>query len=157
MGANTHLVNVAFSGNSATQGDGIYNLQSSPNMLNVTMDGNGIYNYNHSTPTINSSILWGSSAEIINEESTSLPASISYSLVEGCKPGGVWQTPCGADGDHNLTDTDPEFVSLADMHLQVDSPAIGQGSSALIPSYITTTDLDGNPRIVGSAVDLGAY
>jgi len=54
------------------------------------MDGNGIYNYNHSTPTINNSILWGSSAEIINEESTSLPASISYSLVEA-----VSQAACG--------------------------------------------------------------
>jgi hypothetical protein len=51
---------------------------------------------------------------------------------------------------------DPSFVNMGnnDFHLQANSPCINAGSNA----YVTTlTDLDGNPRIVGGIVDLGAY
>ncbi len=50
----------------------------------------------------------------------------------------------------------PLFVNLAggDYHLQSNSPCINSGKSA----YVTvSTDLDGHPRIVGGAVDMGAY
>jgi len=51
---------------------------------------------------------------------------------------------------------EPLFVNLAggDYHLQSNSPCINSGNK----SYVTTsTDLDGNPRIVGGTVDIGAY
>ncbi|MBI3951138.1 MAG: right-handed parallel beta-helix repeat-containing protein [Acidobacteria bacterium] len=52
---------------------------------------------------------------------------------------------------------DPRFVNPldGDYHLGAGSPAIDAGDS-MAPG-LPATDLDGNPRIVGSAVDIGAY
>jgi hypothetical protein len=51
---------------------------------------------------------------------------------------------------------DPVFVNPAagDFHLQYNSPCINAGGNVWVT---TTNDLDGNPRIVGYAVDVGAY
>jgi len=50
---------------------------------------------------------------------------------------------------------DPLFVNAVnlDFHLQSNSPCINSGDSR----FATGSDLDGNPRIVGAAVDFGAY
>lgn len=58
-------------------------------------------------------------------------------------------------GPGNFTNA-PLFVNLAgsDYHLQTNSPCINAGNN----SYVATaTDFDGNPRIVGSVVDIGAF
>jgi hypothetical protein len=51
---------------------------------------------------------------------------------------------------------EPLFVSLSggDFHMQPASPCINAGDNA---SAVGTTDLDGNPRISGGSVDMGAY
>ncbi|HUO72297.1 MAG TPA: choice-of-anchor Q domain-containing protein [Solirubrobacteraceae bacterium] len=51
---------------------------------------------------------------------------------------------------------DPLFVSVSDFLLQPGSPAIDAGDDGSVPADLTT-DLDGNPRIQGSHVDIGAY
>jgi hypothetical protein len=68
-------------------------------------------------------------------------------------------------GTHNIMG-DPRFVDAenGDFHLRSDSPAINVGDDSVIDSYPFLKDdaeheidLDGNPRIVGGAIDLGAY
>jgi hypothetical protein len=58
-------------------------------------------------------------------------------------------------GSGNITN-DPVFVNLAggDFHLQTNSPCINAGNNVYVAS---ATDLDGNSRILGGTVDLGAY
>jgi hypothetical protein len=48
----------------------------------------------------------------------------------------------------------PLFNNDGDYRLVPGSPAINSGSNALVTSEF---DLDGNPRIIGSVVDRGAY
>jgi hypothetical protein len=122
-----------------------------------------------SSPAIRNSILWGNqdgtgtlaSAQIHNSLSTPV---ISHTLVIGSGgSGGGWDVTLGTDGGGNL-DANPLFVAPVDpndapttegnLRLHPGSPAIDAGDD----SYVTTsTDLDGYPRIVGSAVDMGAY
>ncbi len=51
---------------------------------------------------------------------------------------------------------DPRYVSASDFHVRPGSPAIDAGFDAFVPGDLLT-DLDGNPRIQGSHVDIGAY
>jgi len=51
---------------------------------------------------------------------------------------------------------EPRFVDAenGDFHLRSDSPAIDVGDDSVVEVEV---DLDGNPRIVGGAIDLGAF
>src|SRR4051794_6927381 len=51
---------------------------------------------------------------------------------------------------------DPLFVSGNDRHLQPGSPVLDKGRPNLQPGE-SVTDLDGLPRLVGPAADMGAY
>ena len=58
-------------------------------------------------------------------------------------------------GNGNITNT-PLFADLVkgDFHLQSNSLCINAGNNG---DVIATNDLDGNPRIIGGVVDMGAY
>jgi hypothetical protein len=63
--------------------------------------------------------------------------------------------PLPSLGTGNITNA-PLFANqgAGDFHLQPTSPCINAGNN----SYVTTAmDLDGNPRVVGGTVDIGAY
>jgi hypothetical protein len=185
------LINVLFSGNVAVNaGGGMYNDSSKPNefqeagvsspiLINVTFSGNwvdwaggaGMYTNAQggtSAPVLRNTIFWNNRwkndlSSILNVAAT---PNIAHSLVQGCNPGGVWASACGADGSNNLADADPTFVTPIDattnptttgnLRLQAGSPALNIGDNAALPAGVTT-DLDGNPRIVNGVVDLGAY
>jgi hypothetical protein len=65
-------------------------------------------------------------------------------------------TPLPTNGVGNI-DADPLFVDFAggNLRLQPDSPCINAGNNAYATNGVT--DLDGNPRISGGIVDIGAY
>lgn len=85
----------------------------------------------------------------------SVPAaqvSVHHNLVDGFR---------GYEGETRGTsfvEGDPRFSSRAafDFHLLAGSPAIDAGDAAALPAGVST-DRDGHPRVVGPAVDLGAY
>ena len=58
-------------------------------------------------------------------------------------------------GPGNITN-EPGFLNLTagDLHLQTNSSCINAGVNSAIAG---ATDLDGNPRIAGGTVDIGAY
>jgi hypothetical protein len=77
------------------------------------------------------------------------PNTSAYPLNYCCSP------VLATNGFFNITGA-PLFVNAAgdDFHLQSTSPCINAGNNV----YVTAaTDLDGNPRIQGGTVDIGAY
>src|SRR5262249_47793726 len=160
------------SGNAATNGGGIATWHSTAILTNVTISGNaatnggGMYNTNNSNPQVRNSILWSNGSSNIynyNPFNTSTPG-FSSSIGRGAGGSANWRPSFGTDGGGNL-DTDPLFVtpvpapaptSGGDLHLGPGSPAINAGDNSFLPADLTT-DLDGNPRIVGGSVDMGAY
>ncbi|WP_428661262.1 choice-of-anchor Q domain-containing protein [Runella sp.] len=152
------VINCSFWGNQSThKSGGMYNSYSSPTLVNCSFAGNtgllsgGIYNFSASNPILKNCILWGNSSEVYNNNSN--PVFIK-TLVHGQNVGGF------------TGNEDPLFVHLpdfnnapttaGDLRLQPCSPLINQGDNSLIPMGITM-DVDNNPRIQFTTVDLGAY
>ncbi len=121
-------------------GGGVYNLQSNPSFTNSI-----IWNNRDQTGigTANSAVF-----------NSSANPSFSYSLVQGLNPGGT--------GNLTGTTTNPQFAmpltpglnTGGDYRLQSTSPARDVGNKDV---NMLTTDLDGNQRIIGTQIDLGAY
>jgi Chlamydia polymorphic membrane protein (Chlamydia_PMP) repeat len=155
------LTNVTFGGNQAgDSGGGMYNYSGDPTLTNVTFSGNrtdsyggGMYNNSNTSPTLANCILWGDSPdEIYNSDS--LP-TVAYSDV---------YTPTGIySGTRNLN-ADPLFVApiaaaaapttTGNYRLLPASPAIDAGNNLYVA---VPADRDGRLRIIGAAVDMGAY
>jgi predicted outer membrane repeat protein len=152
VGSNPAITNCTFIGNSAEfNGGAIYNYGSNPAITNCTFSGNSaesqggaVYNYYGSNPVLTNCILWGNVPDQIYYYSSSLV--VTYSDVQG-----------GWGGVGNI-DEEPLFIDPCngDYHLFGDSPCIDAGD----PNYAAgpnETDLDGNPRVVGGRIDMGAY
>ncbi|MEO6670666.1 MAG: right-handed parallel beta-helix repeat-containing protein [Ferruginibacter sp.] len=156
------ITNCLFSGNNSTNGGGMYIRSSSPQINNSTFSGNlastaggGIYN-NNSSPVIKNSIVWGNMATTNNAISilSGIPV-INNSIVEG-----------GYIGGTNIIDKNPMFLNpiaasnapttLGNYRLGPCSPAINIGNNTNVPGGISA-DLEGNPRIMFTDVDMGAY
>ncbi|MGO8838971.1 MAG: choice-of-anchor Q domain-containing protein [Limisphaerales bacterium] len=124
--------------NSAGYGGGAYfgTLNNCTLVSNsVSSSGGGAYH-----ATLNNCIVWFNTA-------ASGPNYSSGTLNNCCT------TPLPA-GSGNLTNA-PMFVDLAGVNyrLNSNSPCINAGNN----TYASANDLDGNPRIIGGTVDIGAY
>lgn len=158
-GNNPTIATCAFVGNSATSfGGGMANESNSPNIANSTFSGNsavlggGMVN-TQSRPIIINCVLWGDTGgEVSNMDSQMV---FNFNVVQG----GYLSDPSAG----NL-DADPRFfrnpftngpTDYGDLRLQPDSPCINVGDNYAVAGV--QTDLDGNPRICGGTVDLGAF
>lgn len=135
-GTSLVLINCTLVGNSSRSGGGIWTW-GNLSLINTIISGNNAFNdigdqiaVIAGTTTIKNSI--------VQDGQDGIPVSSSGSLV--------WQSG-------NIS-ADPRLT--ASHRLAADSPAIDAGDTAAVPAGITL-DLDGNTRIIGPAVDMGAY
>ncbi len=152
------LVNSTFMNNSAFYGGGVYNRGYWSECLTVitnctfydNMSGWAIYNRAYlpsggsCLPQITNCVVWENTGSGI--ENSSASPSVTYCAIQG-----------GYEGVGNISGT-PMFVNpgSGDFHLQDGSPCIDSGSNAAILSTNITSDFDGNARIIGGTVDMGA-
>ena len=145
-GTNPSLTNNTIFQNSASEGGGVYLRNRAWAMLtNDTIAdniGGGLYqsDYYAVMPELTNCILWGNG----DYDLGGAPVDVTYSDI------GVGFV----EAEGNIS-ADPMFVGGGDYHLQSGSPCIDAGDSSA-PDLLAT-DKDGNPRIVGAAVDMGAY
>jgi len=147
----TMIVNCIISDNYST---GIRCSDASPQIINCTITSNigekghysaGIKN-RYGRPLVANCIIWGNFPhEIMDTHNYQNGVTATYCDVRR-----------GWPGDGNI-DADPEFVdgSAGNYHLSLDSPCIHGGS----PAFLATTgaeDVDGEPRLMGIGVDIGA-
>ena len=164
-GSNPTLKNCIFTGNSAYDyGGGISCNSSDPALTNCTFTGNWAPEGNalacnsrgqtgQSAVGLINCILWDGGNEIwINDRST---INISYSNIQGGWPGegNIDADPLFMDpqGPDNIPGTEDDNLRLAPSSLCVDG-----GDPEYMPGP-DETDLDGNRRIAGDRIDMGAY
>jgi hypothetical protein len=161
----TTVVNAAFTRNYAAYGGAFSTDSESPKVgreviVNTSMAGNtantlgaAVYNV-RSLPVVINSIVWANQG--INQV-VSLGGAVEfrYSDVEGSGGSGNWNSIIGIDGGNNI-DVDPVFLSVwnGDVHLRPGSPVINIGDNAA--PGLPPTDFDGEIRVMGGAVDIGA-
>jgi hypothetical protein len=160
------LKNCFFVGNSVVAGEGG---GATATLENCILVGNSAYDGGGAAwSTLNNCVLisntaaydgGGASGSTLNNciaYYNAAPSGSNYDIAFGpCTLNYCNTTPLPANGTGNITN-EPLFVNLAggDYHLQSNSPCINSGNNA---DVTTTTDFDGNPRIVGGTVDIGAY
>jgi predicted outer membrane repeat protein len=176
------LINCIFSGNTAdAEGGGIASvLTSSPLLRSCSFsdnssgtDGGGIYS--DGSAAIANCIFWNNSDSGGADESAQIHTAAGNPTVNhSCVQGG-WT----GLGGNNIS-SDPQFVDADgpdnaagsdddNLRLQTGSPCVGAGNNATVPADTLDLDddgdtaepkpldLDGNPRIVDTTVDMGAY
>jgi len=169
------IASCLFVANGARQaGGGVGNLyQSSPTIVNCTFvsneaeGGGAVAAKGGSSPLLSHCILWDNTASqgpsVFLGRYTWSPvqtasARIEYSNVEGARDGAYLESGCDLQWAAGNISTDPLFSSPTnvDYHLSPDSPCIDAGDAKYNPKT-GDTDLDGRLRLVGPAVDMGAF
>lgn len=174
--AATTIRNCVISGNFNPFCGGLALNNSSPSIINCTIQGNsgaGIRCESNSNPQITNTICWdndGSTGTTAARQIQSLPGSppvipgslpvISYSLVQGAADAGSFgagNPVSWSNGNLNgqLAGNNPQFVDAdEDLRLLVTSPALDVGNNLANPGSL---DVANALRIQNSTVDLGAY
>jgi len=163
-GAN--ISNCVISGNSAYEGAALYCHEGSLMITHCTITNNsasrggGLYCEWDST-TISQSILWANKAsgggpEVLLGLSV---VTVSYTDIKGGRAAAKMDFPYDSTlnwGGGNI-DSDPLFEEpgSGNYHLSAFSPCIEAGDPATDPAA-GATDIDGDPRMIGDRVDMGA-
>jgi hypothetical protein len=165
------FVNCVFTGNVSDHwGGGMYNLLSTPTIANCTFSANqaywqagGIYSSQGSIRVTNS-IFWGNGRMSVlrYDEMAQLICQPAPTINHCCVQG--WTGSLAGAGNFGIN---PAFVDADgpdgiagtaddDLRLHEGSPCINAGDNAAVPAA-TATDAQGQSRIAGNAVDVGAY
>ncbi len=142
--------------------------EAKPEIINNTITGNfaldaggGVSTVNGAWPTLTNNILWGNSATSGNEiyvGTTTIPSTLTISSCDVKGGQGSAKVSVGSvlNWGTGMINAQPVFVEVAggDFHLTLGSPCRNAGNSSL--TLLPTEDFEGDLRIVGSAVDLGA-
>lgn len=184
-GSSPAVANCLFSGNVAEDGGGMYNdrddsgfdpIFSAPRLTNCTFagnfaedDGGGLVG--NGSSAITNCVFWRNTAYFgendpesnIRHFSAGNPVFTNCLIGNSGGSGAGWQSDLGVDGGGNV-DADPRFAApiapastpstAGDFRLTSGSPALNAGAAA---DSLGATDLAGNPRVIGTAVDMGAY
>jgi hypothetical protein len=143
------VINCNISGNSAITGGGIYcEYPGNLTISNCTITGNSSSDKGgglSGPSTITNSIIWGNSPDQIYPPDTEI-FTVLYSDIQEAwpGPGNINVDPCFSD------------PCISDYHLLPESPCINSGDPNYVPEP-NETDLDGNPRVIGDRIDMGAY
>ncbi|HUS71839.1 MAG TPA: right-handed parallel beta-helix repeat-containing protein [Sedimentisphaerales bacterium] len=178
-GSSPTIKNCIISGNTAPEGGAIYSHNASnPLITNCTISTNTAYNsagaiycFNSSNLIISHSILWGNTAPsapeiLVGNLGAATTIQISYCDIQGGQTSVILDNDCTVDWGQGNIDIDPQFVDTGytdksrrdvegDYHLLEESPCIDAGDSGFVAGP-DETDIDGNPRILGEKIDLGA-
>ncbi|WP_343531287.1 choice-of-anchor Q domain-containing protein [Pedobacter sp.] len=153
------LVNSAIVGNSTPNdatGVGLYNISTSPKLMNATLANNGVggvYSDANSTPEFQNSIVWGTVSGNYNA---------NYSLVKGSSVTSNGNIDASSLTSTNIFTDDGNGIYT----LKNGSPAVGTGSNSLYEAFdgdvnnnslSSDKDLAGNDRLQKGTIDLGAF
>ncbi|MCB9857765.1 MAG: hypothetical protein H6818_18940 [Phycisphaerales bacterium] len=164
------ITNTIISGNLGP--NGITN-KGTLTLVNSTLAGNhggtgaGIYTSATGHSTVINSLIWGNAVATESQVDCDGTLDVSYTGIEGGVAGITGAGTINDNGGNQFfSDTDPVFVNPidatnapttdGDYHLAADSVAIDQGSNTEATNAGLTTDIDGDARIIGGTVDLGA-
>ena len=149
--SNPSIINNVIAG---INGSGIFNDSASPSIVNNTIflnyGGGGVANFNSSNPQITNNVITSNGTYGIHADATSAPVNSTNDVWAN-----AWGNYSGASPGIGSISADPRYVSFFDLHLRCSSPAINAGDNAA--SSGVSEDKNGDPRIVGGKVDLGAY
>ncbi|MCX5637136.1 MAG: PQQ-binding-like beta-propeller repeat protein, partial [Planctomycetota bacterium] len=175
--SNPRITSCLMSGNNALSGGGVYCYASNPDMLNCTISGNSANNSGGgifcgtSSPVLTNCIFWANTVGGLINQSTQIfggPPNVTFSCIQDNDPNDG-SIPFGGTTNGNIDDN-PMFVrdpndggdgwgtgnndDFGDLHLKTGSPCINAGDPYFPSSG--QKDIDGQPRIMGQRVDMGA-
>lgn len=140
------LYNCLLTGNSSKYGGGdyggrLYNCTLAANSGSI---GGGAFSDPYATTTFYNCIVYANTA----------PEGSNY-IADGANFNFSCTVPMPTNGIGNITNA-PLFLDLASGNLRVKSisPCINAGNNVYLSG---TIDLDGNPRVTGGTIDIGAY
>jgi hypothetical protein len=120
---------------------------------------------------VTNSIFWNNTTEYasqikVGNSGAATSIRISYCNIQGGKDNIISDENCTVEWGQGNINADPNFVNsgsltvsealtAGDYHLLDDSPCIDAGDPEFIAEP-SETDIDGNPRIAGTKIDIGA-